>query len=231
MIKITNLVKKFGKKAAVNKLNLNIPKGSVYGLIGLNGAGKTTTLSMIATLIIPTKGDIIVNEYSIKKEPDKVRQSIGLLPQDSEFYEHRTVLSNMEYYCNLKNVNTKEASEIIKKVGLDNVKNTKVTKLSHGMKKSLSLGQALIGNPKVLLLDEPFSGLDPLVRIKIREVIKEYAKKSTTLICSHDLNEIEKLCDRISIINNGVAVLEGKITNIKKKKKSLEQVFLKAVKQ
>jgi len=227
MIKIINLIKKYGRKIAVNNLNLSIPKRSVYGLLGLNGAGKTTTLNIIATLTLPTKGDVIINECSIRTEPDKVRKSIGILPQDSDFPEYRSVLSIMEYYCSLKSADKKEALDIIHTVGLDDVKNTKIAKLSHGMRQSLSLGQALIGNPKVLLLDEPFSGLDPVIRNKVRTVIKQYAGKSTILISSHDLNEIEKVCDRIGIIKDGVLVLESKLS--KKKKISLEKVFLKAV--
>lgn len=227
IVETKGLTKRYGKLLAVDNLDMNIPKKSVYGLLGPNGAGKTTTLGMCTTLIKPTKGDVIICGYSISKSPDKVRRCIGLLPQDSEFYAHRTALDHLILYGKLSGLSKPKdkAQEMLHKVSLAERMDSKTRELSHGMRQLLGIAQAFLAEPEVVFLDEPISGLDPRVAYQIKGLIKKYSKKTTIIMSSHYLEAVEQLCSHIGILKDGRLVKEGEINKIKKGK-SLEKVFL-----
>ena len=225
ILETKNLIKRYGHVLAVDRINLHVHENSVYGLLGPNGAGKTTILGICTTLIKPTSGDVIINGFSINKDPGRVRESIGLLPQESEFYPNRTPQDHLEYYAKLSGVDKDNANQMINLIGLEKKSDYKVRELSHGMIKLLGIAQALIGNPKVVFLDEPIAGLDPKVAYKIKDVIKRYSKKTTIILSSHYLEAVEKLCSHVGILKEGKLIKEGKLKDIKKGR-SLESVFL-----
>ena len=177
-----NLEKRYKHILAVNKVNLHVPEKTVYGLLGPNGAGKTTILGICTTLIRPTAGDVIVDGFSINKNPGRVREAIGLLPQESEFYSNRTPLDHLRYYAKLSGVEKGKAEDMLNLVGLEQKADFKMRELSHGMVKLLGIAQAFIGDPKVVFLDEPIAGLDPKVAYKIKDIIKRYGRKTTIIL-------------------------------------------------
>ena len=213
MIITNDLCKIYGEKPVVKDLNMHAKKGSIYGLIGLNGAGKTTTLGMLSGLIKPTSGTFTIGGYSMD-ESSKIRDIISLMPQDSHFHNERTVMSHMELYCGLKDVDIFKAEELLIHLGLGEKLYTKVKALSHGMVKRLNLSQALIAHPQLIMLDEPLSGLDPKTKSHIRAAIKKYSKKSTVVISSHELDEVEALCDYVGIIHKGTIIKESKVASL-----------------
>jgi sodium transport system ATP-binding protein len=223
-----NLTKSFKKKLAVDNLCISINKKQAYGLVGPNGAGKSTTLGMIATLIRPTLGDAFVEGYSIVTQERLVKQNIGFLPHSLEF-PNPTPISNLILFSMLKGYTKNEAinisKEVIKKIGLEKYTETKVHQLSNGIKKLLGVAQAIMHNPPLLLLDEPFTGLDIKYKSIIRKIIIDQKKKSKIIISSHNLDEIEKICDVIGIINNGKLVLQDSVKKLRLRKNILTIVF------
>ena len=201
-------------------LSLNVERGSIYGFLGQNGAGKTTTIKLLSGLSIPTEGQIFVDDMDLSLESGKVKQILGLVPQDSGFYEERTALSHMIFYGRLKGLSKKESLEqskiLLEKVGLGNEMLKKVSYFSHGMKTRLGVAQALLNSPKILILDEPTNGLDPVGIRQIREILRECNSKGITIfLSSHNLLEIQEICTHVGILDKGKLIAENTIEKIR----------------
>ena len=220
IIKTKNLTKKYGKETSVNNLNLNIPKGAIYGFLGPNGAGKTTTMKMLLGLVHRTSGDIeILGEKLTDKNSLAILEHIGSLIETTSYYGHLTAKENLEITCILKKLPFSEVAEALNIVNLESTANKPVAKFSLGMKQRLGIANALLGKPAILLLDEPTNGLDPQGIAEIRDLIKNLPKKmdTTVLISSHMLSEIEQIADSISIIDKGTVIFEGSLMKLKER--------------
>lgn len=219
MLETKNLTKNFGKFVAVDDLNIHVQKGDIYGFLGPNGAGKTTTIGMLSGLIRPTKGTAIVNDLELS-DINNIKKNIGVYPQESNFYPDRSAKDHMILYGSLKGLNKiqalSESVRLLQLVGLNESEDVKVGNFSHGMKKRLGIAQALIGNPDLLILDEITNGLDPLWAKQVRDLITELNKDGITIVfSSHNLFEIQQICNRVGIIHKGQLVAEDSIDLIK----------------
>ena len=207
MIEIKNVTKKYPNNTAVKNISFEVKDGEIVGLLGPNGAGKSTTMNMITGFIEPTSGNIIVNGYDIQKKPKKAKKEIGYMPEGVPLYKGLTVQEFIKFMADLKEVKRKEKKEAVAKVmeetGLTDVKNKLISSLSRGYKQRVSLAGALVGNPDVIILDEPTVGLDPKQITDIRKLIKELGKKHTVILSSHILSEVSQVCDKVVIINKG----------------------------
>ncbi len=207
MIQVKNVTKKYGNFYAVRNINFEVKDGEIVGFLGRNGAGKSTTMNMITGFIEPTEGSIIVNGYNIDSKPKKVKKEIGYMPEGTPLYSDLTVKEFVTYMAELKLIPRKErkeaVKEAIKSTGLELVQNTLTRNLSRGYKQRVSMAGAIVGNPKILILDEPTVGLDPKQVIEIRELIKSFRKDHTVLISSHILSEISQICEKVIIIDKG----------------------------
>ena len=207
MIKLENVSKKYGEFYAVKKLNFEIKEGEIVGFLGRNGAGKSTTMNMITGFIEPTEGTITIGGYDIDLKPKKVKSLIGYMPEGVPLYTDLTVKEFVSYMADLKLIkraNKKAAVEkAINDTGLDKVQNKLVRNLSRGFKQRVSMAGALVGEPKILILDEPTVGLDPEQVVEIRELIKSLGKNHTVILSSHILPEVSQICERVIIIDKG----------------------------
>ena len=210
MIEVKNVSKKYGKFYAVRDINFSIKDGEIVGFLGRNGAGKSTTMNMITGFIEPTEGTIIVNGYDVDKKPKKVKESIGYMPEGTPLYGDLTVKEFVRYMAELKLVPRKERKSAVEKAinetGLDKVQNKLTKNLSRGYKQRVSLAGAIVGDPKILILDEPTVGLDPAQVIEIRELIKSFRKNHTVILSSHILSEVSQICEKVIIIDKGEIV-------------------------
>ena len=207
MIKLENVTKKYNDFVAVNNISFDIKEGEIVGFLGKNGAGKTTTMNMITGYIEPTKGKIEINGYDINKNPKKAKNEIGYMPEGVPIYNDLTVKEFVNYMADLKGVKreNKKANvqKVIEETGLSEVQNKLNRHLSRGYKQRVSMAGALVGNPKVLILDEPTVGLDPQQVKQIRDLIKSLRKDHTVLISSHILSEVSQICEKVIIIDRG----------------------------
>ena len=207
MIEVKHVTKKYGNFTAVDDINFTIKDNEIVGFLGPNGAGKSTTMNMITGYIEPTNGKIIVNDYDISKDPKKVKRQIGYMPESTPLYYDLTVREFVNYMADLKYVKRKEKKEkvdkVLKEVGLTNVEKKLIKNLSRGYKQRVSLAGALIGDPKVLILDEPTVGLDPKQITEIRDLIRKLGKNHTVILSSHILSEVSQICEKVIIINKG----------------------------
>lgn len=234
MIKIDNLSKHFGPTKAVDGISFDIKEGELFGLLGPNGAGKTTTIRMIATLIPQTSGTIEVNGYSIPKQSEIVRNFIGYVPQALSSDGSLTGYENLLIFAKLVGLNKKEREEKIKELaslmGMENVLNKLVRDYSGGMVRKLEIAQSLLHYPKILLLDEPTIGLDPIARRSVWEILEKLKENYdvTTLMSTHYMEEAEMLCDRLAIMDRGHIVAIGSPNELMEKTEtnSLEQAFI-----
>ena len=210
MIEVKNVTKKYGTFTAVNNISFTVKDGEVVGFLGPNGAGKTTTMNMITGFIEPTSGEINVNGYDIVKKSKKAKMQIGYMPENVPLYTDLTVKEFVSYMAELKLVKKAERKEQVQKVleetGLLDVQNKLTKNLSRGYKQRVSMAGALVGNPEVLILDEPTVGLDPKQIIEIRNLIKKLGQNHTVIVSSHILSEISQICERVIIINKGKIV-------------------------
>ena len=224
MIEVKNVTKKYGKAVAVDDISFEIKEGEIVGLLGPNGAGKSTTMNMLTGFIEQTEGEIIVDRYNMLKKPKKAKKEIGYMPEGVPLYMDLTVKEFVTYMAEIKKVNKKERKEkvekIIEQTGLKDVEKKLVKNLSRGYKQRVSMAGALVGEPKILILDEPTVGLDPKQITEIRNLIKDLGKTHTIILSSHILSEVSQICNKVIIINKGkiVAVdtpenLENKVSN------------------
>lgn len=210
MIEVKNVTKQYGNFYAVRNINFEIKDGEIVGFLGRNGAGKSTTMNMITGFIEPTEGEIIVNGHSIYLNPKKVKSQIGYMPEGTPLYSDLTVKEFVTYMADLKAISRKEKKAAVQKAiestGLEKVQNNLTKNLSRGYKQRVSLAGAIVGNPKILILDEPTVGLDPKQVIEIRELIKSFRKDHTVLVSSHILSEVSQICEKVIIIDKGEIV-------------------------
>lgn len=210
MITVKNVTKKYGKFKAIDNISFEINDGEIIGLLGPNGAGKSTTMNILTGFIEPTEGEVIINGYNISKKPKKAKKCIGYMPEGVPLYKDMTVKEFVTYMAELKGVKKEQIKEsvdqAIQDTWLQNVRKVLIRNLSKGYKQRVSMAGALVGNPEIIILDEPTVGLDPKQIIEIRNLIKKLGKNHTLIISSHILSEISQICERVIIINKGQIV-------------------------
>ena len=206
VLEIKGVKKKLGKREIIKGLDLSVNEGEIFGFLGPNGAGKTTTIRMIVGLIAPNEGEILVCGESILNNKEKALKNVGAVVENPELYKYLSGRENLMQIARIRKVSKEEVQELIELVGLKDRIDDKVRKYSLGMKQRLGLAAALIGNPKLLILDEPTNGLDPSGILDFRDVVKKAVKERgmSVFISSHILSEVQNLCDRVAFINNGV---------------------------
>ncbi len=213
MIQVEHLSKKYGKVTAVEDLSFTVEKGQIYGFLGPNGAGKSTTMNIMTGYIAATGGTVSINGFDILKEPKKAKKCIGYLPEVPPLYTDMTVWEYLMFAAELKNTSKKDriehVEEIVKELGLEDVEDRLIRNISKGFKQRVGLAQALIGDPEVIILDEPMVGLDPKQIMEMRKLIKRLSKDHTILLSSHILSEVSAVCDHIMIISHGRLVASG----------------------
>ncbi|MCL1805408.1 MAG: ABC transporter ATP-binding protein, partial [Clostridiales bacterium] len=212
MIEVQNLTKRYGAKTAVDNISFSVAGGEILGFLGPNGAGKTTTMNIITGYLSSNEGTVTVGGSEILAEPIKVKSQIGYLPELPPLYMDMTVREYLGFLFDLKKVKGKKKSqvdEVCERVHIDDVKNRLIKNLSKGYRQRVGLAQALLGNPPVLILDEPTIGLDPKQIIEMRNLILELGLQHTIVLSSHILSEIQAVCKRIIIIHQGALVADG----------------------
>jgi len=219
MIETKNLTKNYGNLTAVDDLNLTIQDGDIFGFIGPNGAGKTTTMRILVTLLEPTRGKAFINGLDVRRHGKKVRSLVGYMPDFMGVYDDLKVFEYLEFFAAAFGIERKKRKSIVEGVleltDLQSKRSVTVDSLSRGMQQRLGLARVLIHDPKVLILDEPASGLDPRARIEIRELLRELKRMGKTImISSHILSELEEICDHIGIIEHGRLVFSGTLEEI-----------------
>ena len=231
MIEIKDISKTYnGEKKALNDISFDINDGEIFGFIGHNGAGKTTMIKSLVGILDFDKGDILINKKSIKEDPIECKLEMAYVPDNPDLYENMTAISFINFVCDMYDTPTNIRKENIEKYAkmfeIENNLNDDISSFSHGMKQKVALISALAHDPKVLVMDEPFVGLDPKAVFDMKNIMKEMTKEGKTIFFStHILDVAEKLCDRVAIIKKGNIVKIGKMKDIKKDT-SLEQVFL-----
>lgn len=215
-IETEGLTKRFGSLKAVDQLSFEVGEGEVFGLLGPNGAGKTTTVRVLACLISPSEGSARVGGYDIRRDPMKVRQTVGILTENPSLYERLTAYENMDFFAEAYGLSGLQEKrdrirELLEFFGLWERRNDKVATFSKGMKQKLAIARAIVHNPPILFLDEPTAGLDPESAKGIRDLMKRLSahEKHTILLCTHRLEDAEKLCSRVMIIKRGKSVVVG----------------------
>ncbi len=214
MIKVTNLEKSFDKLRAVDNISFQIEEGEVFGMLGPNGAGKTTTVKMMVGMLKPDAGQIEINGLDALADSLKVKSDLGYVPESSALYENLTGREHLEMVCNLHHMSPagidRQVERLLGAIELKEAADKRIAGYSKGMKQRLLLAGAIIHNPRVLILDEPMSGLDANVQSVIRQLIKEFVRERRVVIfCSHILEVVERLCDRLMIIHHGKKLVEG----------------------
>ena len=206
VLEVTGLKKKLGKREIIKGINLSVKEGEIFGFLGPNGAGKTTTIRMLVGLIAPNEGEIKICGKNIQKNKEEALKNVGAVVENPELYKYLSGRENLMQIARIRKVSKEEVEELIELVGLKDRIDDKVKKYSLGMKQRLGLAAALIGEPKLLILDEPTNGLDPSGIIDFREVVKKAAKEKgmAVFISSHILSEVQNLCDRVAFTNGGV---------------------------
>ncbi len=219
MIEVTNLVKDYGNHHAVKGISFTVGEGQIVGLLGPNGAGKSTTMNIMTGYISSTAGKVKIGEYDMFEQPLKAKKLIGYLPEMPPIYEEMTVEEYLNFVCSLKGIRKKKdrvenIAEVEEAVRITDVKGRLIKNLSKGYKQRVGLAQALIGNPPLLILDEPTVGLDPNQIIEIRALIKKLGEKHTIILSSHILSEVNAICDYVLIIDKGLLVAEDTPENL-----------------
>jgi ABC-2 type transport system ATP-binding protein len=228
---VKNLTKRYGSQKAIDSINFKVNQGEVLGFLGPNGAGKSTTMKIITSYMSPSEGDVVVGGYSVLKDPEKVKQLIGYLPENNPLYLDMGVIEYLEFSALLQGVSKEKVQgrlrEMIKVCGLMGEKHKLIGELSKGYRQRVGLAQAMIHDPQVLILDEPTTGLDPNQIVEIRRLIKELGKEKTVILSTHILPEVEATCDRILIINKGQIVADGTADTLRKQSQGREIIRVK----
>jgi len=223
VIEIKDLTKTYDNITAVNKLNLEIGESEIFGFLGPNGAGKTTTILMLLGLTEPTSGTVSICGFNATREPLQVKRITGYVPEKVGFYEDLTVHYNLLYTAWLNNIPEQQIEDRIKTalktVGLPNAVNRKVQQLSHGMKQRLAIADVLVKNPRVVILDEPTSGIDPEGVVQLLELIRKIAQEQgmTVILSSHQLPQVQRICTRVGILSKGKMIAEGPLDQLGRK--------------
>ena len=206
MIEVKNLTKRYGDKLAVDNISFTVKEGEIVGFLGPNGAGKSTTMNILTGYLSATEGEVTINGFDILEEPYMAKKNIGFLPEIAPLYMDMTVKEYLNFVCDLKKCTLdreKHLKEICELVSIVEVYNRVIKNLSKGYKQRVGFAQALVGNPPVLILDEPPVGFDPRQIIEIRNLIKNLGKKHTVILSSHILSEVQATCQRVIVINKG----------------------------
>lgn len=230
MLEIKNLTKKYGDKVAVDNLSLTVETGQICAFIGHNGAGKTTTLKAIAGILNFEQGEIKIDGIDVKSNPMEAKRILAYLPDNPDLYDYLTGIEYLNFIANIFKLSAEERKQKIeqyaKRIGIYEALQNQISSYSHGMKQKLALVSALIHSPRLLLLDEPFVGLDPISSHEMKLIMQEMAKAGATIFYStHVLDVAEKICDQVAIIKQGKLVVFGKMEEVKGLQ-SLENVFL-----
>ena len=230
MIEIKNVTKKYGDKKAVDNVSFDVNDGDIFAFIGHNGAGKTTLIKSIVGIHDFEEGDILIDGMSIKEKPVECKKLMAFVPDNPETYEHMKAIDYINFICDMYEVDENTRKENIKKYSklfdMEDKLNDTIDSYSHGMKQKIVLISALAHNPRILIMDEPFVGLDPKAVFDIKEVLNEMVKEKKIIFYStHILDVAEKLCSRVAIIKNGKLIKSGNMKDIKGDK-SLENVFM-----
>lgn len=225
-IVVENLTKKYGPQRAVDNISFRINTGEVLGFLGPNGAGKTTTMKIIACYMAPNEGDVKVGDFSVREKTEEVKKHIGYLPENNPLYLDMPVMDYLEFVALLQGVEKTKVQNRIREMigicGLNPEKHKKIGELSKGYRQRVGLAQAMIHDPKILILDEPTTGLDPNQIVEIRNLIREIGKEKTVVLSTHILPEVEATCNRILIINKGKIVADGSSANLRKQAQGQE---------
>ena len=227
-IEIKNFKMVFNGKTVIKNLSFNVKKGEIFGLLGSNGSGKTTTIRTLLGLYVPTAGSLLING----KPFNPAELNVGYLPEERGLYKKETVIDTMVYFAELKNVKNpvEWSKKYLARVGLEDKVNEKIEKLSTGQQQKIQLGICIMGDPELLILDEPTKGFDPVNRKLLMSIIDELHQNGTTIILiTHYMDEVERLCDDIILLKDGVVFAEGSVAAVKKKFKmnSLDDIFIK----
>ncbi|HOD63940.1 MAG TPA: ABC transporter ATP-binding protein [Smithellaceae bacterium] len=240
MIKLINLTKDFKTTLAVNRLNLEVAAGEIYGFIGPNGAGKTTTIRMMGGIIEPTDGKILIGGIDMSRDPVGAKKIIGFVPDRPFLYEKLTGMEFLKFIADLYRVDlrvfSRRAPELLERFALWQWKDEIVEAYSHGMKQRLIIAAALLHDPRVMVIDEPMVGLDPEAVRMVRDILKGLAQQNVTIFVStHTLSLAEDLCDRIGVIHKGTLLAQGTVAELNLAAKTgearLEEVFLTLVRE
>lgn len=213
-IKALNISKIYGKQKALNKVNFSIESGEIVGFLGPNGAGKSTMMKILTTYLIQNDGEVKVNGFDTLENPLEVKNSVGYLPEHNPLYTELYVKEYLSFHANIHKISNNRIDEVINLVGLTPEKNKKINQLSKGYRQRVGFAAALLHDPEVLILDEPTTGLDPNQLAEIRKLIQEIGKTKTILLSTHIMQEVEAMCDRVIIINNGEIVADKNLNEI-----------------
>lgn len=220
MIEVKNLTKKYGDHFAVEDLSFRVERGQIYGFLGPNGAGKSTTMNIMTGYLAPTAGSVTINGFDVMKEPEEAKKCIGYLPELPPLYMDMTVKEYLDFCVELKKVPKKDRADqvayVMAMTGIEEMSDRLIKNLSKGYKQRVGLAQAILGDPEVIILDEPSVGLDPMQIIEIRELIKKLGEKHTVILSSHILSEVSAVCDQIMIIAHGKLVANDTLEGLKK---------------
>ena len=232
MIRTTDLTKRYGSTEALKGIDLHVEEGDLFGFIGPNGAGKTTTIRILTTLLEPTEGEATVNGFSVWRQKDQIRSILGYMPDDFGVYRDMTVSEYLHFFAAAYGIPSRDRKSLVggllELTDLTYKEHALVDTLSRGMQQRLGLARTLVHDPKVLVLDEPASGLDPRARIEIREILKELRSMGKTiLLSSHILSELSEVCNRIAILEQGELVAQGRLDDIMDQVRDATEVELR----
>ena len=230
MISLSGVTKRYGAATAVQDLSFTVNSGETLGLLGQNGAGKTTTLNIITGYLAPTSGDVRVGDYDLLTQPRQAKRLIGYLPEQPPLYPEMTVQEYLDFAAELKGVKKAERKEQVRsaarRTGLEKVLPRLIRSLSKGYRQRVGIAQALLGSPKLIILDEPTVGLDPAQVIEIRKLIRELGQAHTVILSSHILSEVQAVCQQVLILSKGRLAASGSLQELTADGRNLEEVFL-----
>ena len=227
LVEVNNISKSFEAFLAVDDINFSLEKGEVLGFLGPNGAGKTTTMRILTGFLKPSSGSIKINGLDLFKNLKKAREFIGYVPEGSPLYNEMTTIDFLSFICEIRNIDKgQNLSKIIKLLDLDEVLLQKIDTLSKGFKRRVGLAQALVHDPKILILDEPTDGLDPNQKHEVRKLIKKLGKEKSIIISTHILEEVKAICNRTMILSNGKLLIDDTPTNVLKKSSSYNNLLV-----
>lgn len=231
MIEVKGLVKRYGKKTAVDNLDFTIGDGGVYGFLGPNGAGKSTTMNILTGYLQATQGTVLIDGVDITKKPEVVRKKIGYLPEVPPLYPDMTVREYLLFAAGLKGIERKKQGDclfaVMEMTDIREYENILIRKLSKGYKQRVGLAQALLGSPQILILDEPTAGLDPRQIIEIRDLIRMLGKRHTIVFSSHILSEVRAVCDEILIVSEGRLIAQDTPEHLEKEQTAVNRLMIR----